>query len=415
MNSLFLELQSNVLLIKSFKILYMFMPLWLPILLATIFFQVWMRYIYLKFIKNEGSVLLEIKLPREITKSPLAMEIVLSALHQAGKNSYIETFVKGKARPWFSLELVSLGGQVKFFIWTRPKFRKIVETQIYGQYPGVEIHEVEDYTKEVHHFNDLKPSDPAPFWATYFKLTKDDVYPIKTYVDYGLDKDPKEEFKIDPMTSVLEFLGSMKMGEQVWIQIILQAHRKEGWIDVRLFEKPDWTDAGKKEIEKLISKLKGKSEEDGARFRQATKGESEVITALERSMSKFPFEVCIRGFYIANPEAFNPVGITGLIGSFKQYSSQNLNGFKLGKFTDFDYPWQDFGRHRRNELEHHMLDAYKRRSFFYPPYKHYRQKPFILNTEELATIYHFPGSVATTPSIQKTMSKKGEAPPNLPV
>ncbi len=36
-------------------------------------------------------------------------------------------------------------------------------------------------------------------WGCEFKFTKGDGYPIKTYVDYGLDKDPKEEYKVDPL------------------------------------------------------------------------------------------------------------------------------------------------------------------------------------------------------------------------
>ena len=423
MNSFFSDLNSDIL-VTVFHILYAYLPLWFPIILLIIFHNIWMEYIITKGINKEGGVLLEMKLPKEITKSPLAMELVLISLWQKGSNSYLDTYIRGKTKPWFSLELVSIEGQVKFYIWTRPKYRRLLESQVYAQYPGVEIHESEDYTKTVFHPGKLKFSDPAPFWATYFKFTKPDVYPIKTYVDYGLDKDPKEEFKIDPITSVLEFLGSLKKGEQVWIQILIQGHKKEGIEDGRLHKKPFWKDAGEAEVKKLIEKLKvdGGDDETGARSRRPTKQEDEVINALERCMSKLPFEVAIRGFYIAKPEAFDGIGITGLIGSFKQYGSETLNGFKLGKCTDFDYPWHDwigFGgigrRIKRTDREVKMLDAYKRRSFFHTPYKNYLQKTMILNTEELATIFHFPGSVASTPTLQKSMSKKGEAPPNLPV
>jgi hypothetical protein len=39
----------------------------------------------------------------------------------------------------------------------------------------------------------------------------------------------------------------------------------------------------------------------------------------------------------------------------------------------------------------------------------------VLNAEELATMYHFPGSVASTPGIERVASKKAEAPINLPL
>jgi hypothetical protein len=394
---------------------YLFLPVWMPLLLLVVFFEIWVKYIQTKFINKEGSVLLEIKLPREITKSPAAMEVVLTSLFQEGKNNFLDAYVTGKVRPWFSLELVSVDGQVKFFIWTRPKIRRIIETQIYAQYPGVEIHEAEDYTKNFQYPEKVEKSLPPPLWGAHFKLSKDDVYPIKTYVDYGLEKDPKEEFKIDPMTAVLEFLGSMKRGEQVWIQILIQAHRKEGITDSRIYKKPDWTSGGKEVVKELLEKLKSETEDGGSRYRQPTEGEKDIISALERSMTKFPFEVCMRALYIAEPASFNPIGISGLIGSVRQYGSPHLNSFKLSKPTSYDYPWQDFRGKKSIQMQQKILDAYRHRSFFHTPYKHYGCDPYILNTEELATIFHFPGSVASTPTIQKTMSKKGEAPPNLPI
>lgn len=387
-------------------------PLWSMLLFGYIGVTVWMTYIRTKKIQDTGSVLLEIKLPKEVLKSPRAMELVLVALYQKGNANLIETYWDGKFIPWYSLELVSIGGEVHFFIWTQPKMREIIETQIYAQFPTVEIFEVDDYTKDVKHNNDSRG-----MWGTYFKLTKADPFPIKTYVDYGLDTDPKEEFKIDPMATVVEYLGSLKKGEQAWIQILIQAHKKQEFKDGRLFTKDDWGKEGKMEIDKIRAeatppKVAGN---DFPGFPNPTKGQVEQIAAIERSLDKFAFETGIRAFYIAENDSFNEVNIPGLIGCFKQYSSNTmLNGFKLGWFTDFDYPWQDFRRMRRNRDERMMLDAYKRRSFFYSPYKHFHSKPFILTTEELATIFHFPGSTVATPTFKRVLSKKVEAPSNLP-
>ena len=396
-----------------FRLLYISAPIWAPLFLGMLFFKWWMYYIRADFVRGAGSVLLEVKIPKETFKSPLAMEIFFTALYQTGSATFKELYWFGKVRPWFSFELASIGGQVKFFIWSQKKWRNMIEAQIYAQYPSVEIHEAEDYMAWAH-------SDPVslPMWATYFKFTKKNVYPIKTYVDYGLDKDPKEEFKIDPMTSVLEYLGSLKPGEETWIQIIIQAHRKLSFKnDATFFPKGDWKKSAKHEIEKI--RKEATIEKKGSDFPgmpNPTKGQQNTIAALERSISKFPFEACVRGLYIAKKEAFNPIGITGLIATFRQYSSNDdVNGFKLGWFTDFDFPWQDFRRIRRNRAEHEMLEAFKLRSFFQPPFKNFEQTPIILNTEELATIYHFPGSVASTPGLSRLPSKRVEPPPNLPI
>ena len=397
---------------KSFQILYNTAPVWAPIFFGSIFIKNWMTYIRTEFIIKEGSVLLEIKVPKETLKSPLAMEIFFTSLYQTGSATYIETYWKGKVRPWFSLELVSIEGQVKFFIWTMKKYRNLIEAQLYAQYPTIEIYEAEDYMGWIH-----KP-DPVnwPMWATYFKFTKPHVYPIKTYVDYGLHENPKEEFKVDPMTSVIEYLGSMRKGEHVWIQIIIQAHRVLKLKDGVLFKTHDWKHQAEHEIEHIREKSITESHGDFPGMPNPTKGQQNTIAALERSISKFPFEACIRGCYIAKKESFNPISITGLIGSFRQYSSNDdLNGFKLGWFTDFDYPWQDFRRMRRTHAEFEMLEAIKLRSFFQPPFKNFEGSPIILNTEELATIFHFPGSVAGTPGFVRLPSKRVEPPANLPI
>jgi hypothetical protein len=173
--------------VLAFKYIYIGMPIWLPAIFLVLLFKAWLYYKRTQFWQKEGSVLLEIKLPREIMKSPLAMEVVLGAFHQpGGEGTWIDRIWKGQTRSWFSLEIASIGGNIRFFIWTKPKHRNVIEAQIYSQYPGVEIYEAEDYTKPFYYNPEINN-----LWACEFKLTKPDPFPIKTYVDYGLDKDPK--------------------------------------------------------------------------------------------------------------------------------------------------------------------------------------------------------------------------------
>ena len=320
---------------------FVFYPIWLPIILCVLFFQMWLRYVRTEFVQKQGKVFLEVKIPREILKSPRAMEIFFTSLYQTGSATWIESFYNGKVRPWFSFEIASFSGEIHFYIWAWKKWRNHIEAQLYAQYPDIEIYEAEDYALKLKH-----DPDTMPFWATYFRYTKPSAYPIKTYIDYGLDADPKEEFKIDPMTSTLEYMGSLKQGEQVWLQILIQAHRKETVKDdATLFPRGFWKDAAMEEKKKLIAKYREANKPiDDPDIKQPpiplTKGEQDVIAAIERSMHKTPFEVTIRGFYIAPKEIFNNhLGISGLIGSLRQYNSDELNGFRLGRFTDYDYPW----------------------------------------------------------------------------
>jgi len=386
-------------------------PVWLPILLLGVFFEVWMRYVRTKYIIEQGSVLLELKIPKLLDKPVAAMEIVLQALSQPLVGSYIEVFLKGRIRPWFSLELVSLGGQVKFFIWTHKKFKNLIESQIYSQFPTVEIYEVPDYSLQVP-FNE----DVYSYFGAQLKLSKADVYPIKSYIDYGLNDNPKEEFKVDPITPVIEYLGSLKQDEQTWIQILVRAHREENLKDARFFKKTDWKAQAKKEIDKIISESPIKLEEGKTgTLQNLTDIQKDTINAIQRNLSKTAFDSVIRCVYLAKKESFNGANIGGMLGSMKQYSSGNLNGFRPSFTTSFDYPWQDFRGKRLKDAKQTILDAYKRRSYFHPPHRGFGGSSFVLSVEELATMFHFPGGVSTTPTFSRIVSKKGEPPANLPI
>jgi len=399
----------------SIKYLYVTSYVWLPFLLFILFIKLWVDYLHTRVSYDAGSVLLEIKLPKEIRKSPLAMELVLTAMWQKGTMTFLDTYWKGKVVPNYSFELASIDGQVHFYIWAQPKMRNIIEAQIYAQYPTVEIYQVEDYTLKMRH--DLSKTS---MWATYFILEKPDPYPIKTYIDFELDKKASEEHQetiTDPLSMTVEYLGSLKKGEQAWIQILFRAHRSYGIDAGKLIKEKDWTGGVDEEVKKVLEKYKVDPKKNPGELPPPfTEEDKSLLKALNRSKSKYAFDVMIRGLYIAKNEAFNPTNIVGLIGAFRQYDDKSLNNFKLGMFTDFDYPWQDFRRMRRSAREQGMLDAFKRRSFFYGMYQHWAQaKPFILTTEELATIFHLPGGVVSTPTLDRIASRKSEAPANLPM
>jgi len=345
------------------------------------------------------------------------MELVLNNLQYGyGESNLIEKYWQGGIRPWASLELVSIEGHIHFIVRIPKGGESVFESQVYAHYPDVEIFEVPDYTLNV----DFTADEKIKLWGTEFKLEKPDPYPIKTYIDYGLDKDPKEELKIDPIAPTIEWLGSLGKGEQGWMQILVRLHKKEnkapgllGYLGIKKTDR--WKDDVKSEIEKILDDRKIKGDDVEERAIKLTRGEEDAITALERSITKPAFDVGLRVIYIAESDVFNPANIGGALGSVKQYNSSNLNGFKgNSKYkTGFDAAyWQDPTGIRARARKRNILDAYKRRSYFHPPYK---RPHFILNSEELATIYHFPGSVLTTPTVKRLESRKAEPPTDLPL
>lgn len=393
-----------------FQLLLNTAPVWLTAFLGFWLWNMWLVYRRALYFATLPIVLLEIKLPKEIFKSPKAMEFLFNAIWQTGgEGNWYDVYIKGQTRPWYSLELCSIDGKLHFFIWTQMKFKNLIEANLYSQYPGVEIYEVPDYTPGIAY-------DPAVngMFAAEFELTKPDPFPIKTYVDYGMDKDPKEEFKIDPMTPLVEFMASsMGTGHNAWIQFIVRAHKPEDWDPAKkkLVDKR-WALGAEEEVKKIREKTKSK--EVGEPARRLTKAEDDTILAIEKSVTKPGFDVIIRAAYVAPKDIFSAAVGAGITAGLRNYNSGELNGFKAINNPDakYSFPWQDRKKKKRNKLKTELLDAYKNRGGFYNEFK---TSYFVLNTEELATIFHLPGGVATTPAFDRIGSKKAEAPSNLPL
>ena len=412
----FISLFQSDFYIKIWNFIFVSWPVWLPFILVNLFLSTWFSYKRREWIKSQGRVLLEIKLPKNIERSPAAMELIIEGLWEPIVGTLTDAYLKGRVRDWFSLEIVSIGGEVKFFIWAFAKWKNIIESRIYAQYPGAEIAEAEDYALNVHY-----DPEKMKLWGITTKLNRPDVYPIKTYIDYELEKTNKEQEEIiDPLIPVLEYLGSLKPGEQAWIQILIQAHRKEGFQDAKIFPKPHWKEGVKKEIKKIVEEeaFFQPTNANGENFARSTlsltKIQNETVSAIERSVGKYAYDTMVRILYTAPNEAYDKMKGLGLVGSTRQFSSHNLNGIRPDKFMGVDYPWGDFRKIVEKRKKRTHLDAYKRRSFFNVPYKHLRGKPYVLNVEELATLFHFPGRAATTPTLTRIPSKKAEAPSNLP-
>ncbi len=422
----FIDILNSELFSRSFKFFIVFFPIFFPIALvylAWILRGMWLKF---KFVSEQESALIEIKLPKELEKSPEGMEIVFSYFSQSGAGNFGEAFIDGKSRPWFSCELVSIGGDVRFFIWmSQKKFKSLIESHLYAQYPGIEVYEIEqknDYAMAIDY-----DTSKYSFAAVQYQKGQKDPFPIKSYVDYRLNENIEPEYQVDPMSSLIEFLGSINKSENIWIQIMVQKFEKVGWFHgVRKSAGRDY----KEEVKEAIDEIRKKSIPEGddkttMKFPNPTKGQISVIGAIERNASKTPFECMIRSLYISEKDKGNPVNIGGMIGGLRQFSSNDLNGFKpvpadvsdlrkdIARILPFVGSENDSRvvRYKKN-----LFHAYKLRSFFHWPYKHYKVKPFVLTTEELATLYHFPsGVVSQTPTLKRVESKKYSAPSNLPI
>jgi hypothetical protein len=347
------------------------------------------------------------------------MENALSILWtDSGETTFYNRVWQGQCRPYFSFEIASFGGEIHFYIWCWKNWRQTVESAIYAYYPEVELIEAEDYASKLRY--DPETQDCFPTDWRY--EPRNDAYPIRTYVEFELEKDPKDEYRIDPFAVVLERMSNLKPSEQMWVQIIVtmcrDQRRKKGgaW-----WETEDrFIGTIKDEIDVLRKETTAADPNDRSApdiwktyARVAMYRYTELIKAMDRNMGKHPFNVGMRGIYMADSKDFSAPGYTGIRWLWRPFGNpQYMNQLRPRRWGNpYDWPWQDYKDMRWNLTIRRALDAYRRRAHFYSPWVLPHN---MMSTEVLASIWHPPSASISAPGLERIAAKKAEPPPNLP-
>lgn len=409
----------------------------MPLPLAYIAFHLWHHYRQERFIMGIKWVLLEIQVPRDVIKTPAAMELIFSnAFYHQSKKGFWEQFMIGAPWLWFSLELVSIDGRVHFFVRTPTRIRDLVETQIYAQYPQAKVVEVEDYAFKIPQYT---KDGNWNMWGCEFTKLKEDFLPIKTYKGFGDDMKTgvKEEYKIDPITPTIEYLGSLPKGQQVWTQIIIRQNIKT-YHSHHTGKHVNFYEAANEYINKLLEPYTRTQKNDnvpGTFGKQVglPKNLEPVIKSITDQLGQIHFDCGIRVVALADKRYHTDDEFNNLRRSvrliYRQYTQPYSNELNRVNSTQFDAPWSDPTGLALNKVKRRMLNFYRMRTFFHPPIQFSIKYPalfsvffpsgkpnlFVLSTEELATIFHFPGMVSETPSFKRIESKIAKPPSNLPI
>ncbi len=400
---------------------------WL-VVLVVVLSAAWIQYledIRLKYLYGQAYVLLAIDVPKptEDLMSLKAVEQIFAHLAGThGKGTLWERYGKGKNQESFSLEIVSIEGYIQYLIHTPVKHRDLVEAAIYAQYPDAEITEVPDYTGTVP--TDY-PSETHDLWGTSYELEKKEAYPIRTY--------PAFEHTLpgvfaDPLASLLEIISKLGPGEQVWLQLVITPIASKEWretgenvvrkiIGAKVKEKKniggqlyglgrgiyDTTIAS---IETLEPEQKKAKDELYSHFMQLPPSEKLVVEAIGMKIAKLGFATKFRHVYIAEKPVFTKDrGAQAISSAMKNFTAQDMNGFKSNNLVKTKVHYL-FTKQRLAFRQRNVLRNFRMRR---------KGRGFVLNTEELATLYHFPTLTVKAPLVKKIEAKRGEPPVSLPV
>ena len=414
----------------------------IPFLFLKPFLYLWLWWRIDLWLKKHKFIILEIRLPKDVLKPIRAMEVVMASFHGAVYHppDWWEKWIDGQIQTSISFEIVSIDGEPHFFIRFLPQYRDAIESAIFSQYPDAEIKEVDDYAKRVP--QDIPNKDWDMFGSDY-KLNRDDHYPIKTYTRFETEREAKEEKRIDPVANLLEAFGQIKPGEQLWIQIGAEPmaenpaetwkNKGEAMIEqivreapAKRLTKPAPKPIPQAAVESLISgkppeALEGGEGPQAPALIELTFTERELIEAISTKISKPIFKSRIRFIYLGKTGVWFKPNFRLALSFFNDYTIANLNAlYPWGEtFTKIHKSWflpLNLIRPRRHYLRcRKLFRNYLLRVNPLFPRRGGDKGLFVLNIEELASLFHFPGrEVAPAPFVPRVEAKKGEAPPGLP-
>lgn len=345
-----------------------------------------------------------IRLPKEKPKED-EKEFTVQRLHE--EIAVAETIFAGIGglsaqkgfRSWFfgrddhfSFEIVASDKKIYFYVITPEANARYIEQQIHANYPDALIEEVEDYNIF---------SQRGEVMSNWLKTKKSFVFPLKTY----------NKMETDPMNSIVNIMSKLEKDESMVVQVVVRSalsgwHKKISNVTREVSAGKSINEAmGASNGSKVLSflgsvirdaKPKSEKEKEKEMFQKQTPlkislAEEEMIKIMEEKNAKAGLDVNLRIVVNTKKE-----------GTSQMYLNNMINAFSV-------YNYYEHG----NNFKHKMTKGEKVINDFI--YRRFDEKAsFLLNTEELASIYHLPLRHIETPNIFWLTAKQAPAPTNLP-
>ena len=334
-----------------------------------------------------------------ISQATIMYTIISSTLKKSG----MKTHVYGQK--YFSFEIVAVDGFVKYYAVVPAVLTETVKQAILTSYPTARLEETEVENIFSRDGMDDSGDTEDQYNAENFVaggelvMKKEGEYPILTF----------QEMKWDAQLALLNAFSKVRIGEGLGLQVMFRP-LDSGW-SKNAETKIKNIKSGKKGFGSKGSNLptrvlylltdlirapfevpdehkKDKDEQNP----ELSQRKQEEIQAIDVK-AKFPaFECLIRIVAHSKSKARSEGLVGGVVAAFSQFDSPNSNGFKYDLSKKVDQ----------------LVTDYIFR--FFPV----SNKKIVLNTQELATIFHLP-SQASIPSsgVERQMTKQVDGPASL--
>ncbi len=339
--------------------------------------------------KGKGMITRALNMSLFLVKVPLETKEEASPEERKNRIGVMEQFLTSLAslrekrsfkqifygQPYIVLEMAVpfIGSEICFYLAVPKSYETYLEKQVYGFYPKATVERIEDY-------NIFNPQGFAA--GGFFKLEKRNILPLKTYKD----------LETDPLESISNALSKIEeTGEGGTIQIVLKSASK------------NWNKEGLAVIKRMGQGINFKDALRGKIPKKAKPGEpqiqpkilpsdEEIMKFLQAKLSKTGFQANVRLVFSAKTEQRAGELLSHAAGAFNQFSAPNLNSLKFKKAKG--------GRLKK------ICFNFSFRLFN-------RKENIILNSEEVAGIFHFPLTRITSPKLRWLKSKEANPPANL--
>lgn len=280
-----------------------------------------------------------------------------------------------------AFEIIAKNGTIYFYVVCPKEIQSMVEKQIHSFYPTAHIEEDFEYR--------FFKKETGYIKSAYLALNKNFVYPLKTYL----------KLESEPLNAITNAFSKLGENSRAALQIIIKP--KMGMWQADCQKEAKRIQEGKKSqsflrefITDLGSAAKGEAASEKPKESKPhtlTPIEEAKIKAFQEKSQKSGFDVQIKILTVAPTQEEAEVNLNNIVAAFSQFGSPELNRLQVIKPKDTT----------------EIVKNFILKSFGSGP-------KFILNTEEIASLIHFPNRFIETPKIHWLLAKRLPAPPNLP-
>ena len=325
---------------------------------------------------------------RDVTNEALSQAQVMYSIIASTLTKGFSSRVFGQRH--IAFEVVAVNGLIKYYAVVPAVITETVKQAVISAYPTARLEEIEQESI----FADEVTTEQVA--GGEMSLKKDFVYPISTY----------EDTQRDASLAILNAMAVTKPGEGMALQLLFRP-TDGSWTKIstervkNIREGKKAVVRGKKVLYEGAMLIKDFAQaffhppdphdklEDGKNLSNL---EQEEIAAIEHK-TKYPgFETLIRVVASAGTKERSEAMISGLVAAFSQFDSANYNGFRYDMLKDTrklarDYIFRMFPQGVRTN---------------------------ILNSVELASLYHLPAQKAIpTSQVERQATKQVEGPAKL--